>query len=133
MKQHTAGGHLRPQAPFDFSLALAFLSRFRPNQHEQTLDDETLTRALAIAGQPIAFRVTSTGTIEEPYLRYTLISDQPIFAATERAVADRIRFFLSLDDDLRPFYTLAEADTPFAPIIEQLYGYHQVKFLTPFE
>src|SRR5689334_20339911 len=126
MKQHTVSGHLRPQPPFDFTLALAFLRGFRPNQHEQTLDDETLTRALAIAGQPIAFQVTSTGTVEEPYLRYTLVSDGPIFATTERAVADRIRFFLSLDDDLAPFYALGQQDPAFAPIIEQLYGYHQV-------
>ncbi len=53
--------------------------------------------------------------------------------ALERAVVDRIAFFLSLDDDLRPFYALARDDPPFAPILERLYGYHQVKFLTPFE
>src|SRR5262249_3359818 len=49
------------------------------------------------------------------------------------AAEDRIAFFLSLCDDLRPFYAIGMADPPFAPVIERLYGYHQVKFLTPFE
>ena len=40
---------------------------------------------------------------------------------------------MSLDDDLRPFYQIAHADAAFAPIVQDLYGYHQVKFLTPFE
>jgi DNA-3-methyladenine glycosylase II len=49
------------------------------------------------------------------------------------AVADRIRFFLSLDDDLQAFYATGRADPLFAPVIERLYGLHQPKFLTPFE
>ena len=32
-----------------------------------------------------------------------------------------------------PFYRIGREDADFAPIIEILYGYHQVKFLTPFE
>jgi DNA-3-methyladenine glycosylase II len=42
-------------------------------------------------------------------------------------------FFLSLGDDLRPFYAIGLDDPAFAPIVRRLYGYHQVKFLTPFE
>jgi len=48
-------------------------------------------------------------------------------------VRDRIGFFLSLDDDLRPFYAIGATDPSFEPVIHELYGYHQVKFLTPFE
>jgi DNA-3-methyladenine glycosylase II len=40
---------------------------------------------------------------------------------------------LSLGDDLRPFYAVAETDPAFAPLVQELYGYHQVKFLMPFE
>jgi DNA-3-methyladenine glycosylase II len=46
---------------------------------------------------------------------------------------DRIKSFLSLDDDLKPFYKLGVNDNCFAPVLENLYGLHQVKFLTPFE
>jgi DNA-3-methyladenine glycosylase II len=66
-------------------------------------------------------------------LEYTLFSVKPFSQAMENAVVERITFFLSLKDDLQPFYRLGRADPDFAPIIEHLYGYHQVKFLTPFE
>ena len=48
-------------------------------------------------------------------------------------IANRLRFFLSLNDDLQPFYRIGLADPPFASVIECLYGLHQPKFLTPFE
>src|SRR4051794_26520630 len=130
MKEYTAEGHLRPRPPFDFAPALTFLRGFPLTRDEQTLGEQTLTRALAIAGQPIAFQVTSTGSVDAPTLHYSLVSPQPIFAAMQRAVADRLAFFLSLDDDLAPFYARAAEDAAFAPVLQQLYGYHQVKFLT---
>ncbi len=46
---------------------------------------------------------------------------------------DRLGFYLSLQDDLRPFYAIADADPDFAPVARGLYGFQQVKFLTPFE
>ncbi len=48
-------------------------------------------------------------------------------------VVSRVAFFLSLDDDLGPFYRIATSDPEFAPVFERSYGLHQVKFLTPFE
>ncbi len=42
-------------------------------------------------------------------------------------------FQLSLADGLQPFYLLGRSDPDFAPILKQLYGYHQVKFSSPFE
>jgi DNA-3-methyladenine glycosylase II len=43
-----------------------------------------------------------------------------------------LRFYLSADDALQPLYDLAWDDPPFAAVVEQLYGYHQLKFPTPF-
>jgi DNA-3-methyladenine glycosylase II len=126
-------GTLQPQAPFDFECSLAFLGMFPPMHGEQRLADRSLTKAVSIDGQPIVFRVRSTGTVETPQMAYTLYAEQPISEALERAAADRIRFFLSLDDDLRPFYAIGEQDAVFAPLMKRWYGYHQVKFLTPFE
>ncbi len=40
---------------------------------------------------------------------------------------------MSLDDDLKPFYSHGLKDNAFKPVINKLYGLHQVKFLTPFE
>ncbi|HEX6108700.1 MAG TPA: hypothetical protein VFZ02_04745 [Ktedonobacteraceae bacterium] len=104
-----------------------------PTKHEQSISSRTLTKAISIDGQIVVFQVTSIGTTEKPRLEYTLFSADPFSEATKYAVVERITFFLSLKDNLEPFYRIGREDADFAPIIEHLYGYHQVKFLTPFE
>ena len=104
-----------------------------PTKQEQTISSHTLTKAISIDGQSIVFQIISIGTIEDPKLEYTLFSAEPTTEETQNAVVERMRFFLSLKDALQPFYRIAREDSDFAPIIELLYGYHQVKFLTPFE
>jgi DNA-3-methyladenine glycosylase II len=126
-------GKLTATAPFDFDQTLRFLGGFNPMQGEQAVGPRSLTKAVYAAGQPIVFRVDSSGTTEHPELTYTIYSDTPIGADVEQAAIDRMRFFLSVDDDLQTFYKIGKEDEHFAPVIERLYGYHQVKFLTPFE
>jgi DNA-3-methyladenine glycosylase II len=88
---------------------------------------------VSIEGQVVAFQLVSTGTVDTPHLDYTLLSEQPIESNKEQAVVDHISSFLSLNDDLRPFYKIAGQDVNFTPVLRDLYGYHQVKFPTPFE
>jgi DNA-3-methyladenine glycosylase II len=126
-------GTLNPTPPFDFDKSLSFLGVFMPTKQEQTISSHTLTKAISIDGQAVVFQLNSIGTIENPQLEYTLFSAEPISEETQNTVVERMTFFLSLKDDLRSFYDIAREDTDFASIIELLYGYHQVKFLTPFE
>ena len=133
MSLYTISGELSPSAPFDFGKSLDFVGMFGPTAGEQSLAERMITKAVIVGGRPVVFRVASSGGLEEPRVEYTLFADRPFDRATQRAAADRIAFFLSLADDLRPLYALGQADPQFAPIVEQLYGYHQVKFLTPFE
>jgi DNA-3-methyladenine glycosylase II len=130
---HQITGTLTPQAPFDFVKTLAFLGDFTPTAGEQTVATDAVTKAVTLHGHAIAFNVRDIGTLEEPRVAYTLYSEHPLSESEQHAVVDRIRFFLSLDDDLRPFYAIGRTDPAFAPVIEHLYGLHQPKFLTPFE
>jgi DNA-3-methyladenine glycosylase II len=130
---HSKSGTLPAQPPFDFERSLAFLGMFPPMHGEQQLADRTLTKAVSIDGHAVGFRVRAAGTPDVPQMAYTLYSDQPITPELDNAAADRIAFFLSLNDDLRPLYAQGADDPVFAPVIRQLYGLHQVKFLTPFE
>ncbi len=130
---HSITGTLTPRAPFDFAKTLGFLYGFGPTAGEQALAPDSVTKALTLQGRAIAFQVHSTGTVEQPALAYTLFSEQPLSEAEHAAAADRIGFFLSIDDDVQPFYAIARDDAHFAAVIERLYGLHQPKFLTPFE
>ena len=133
IRLHSVTGIITPTPPYSFDKSLGFLESFSPTRDEQSLAARTLTKAIMVAGQAVVFQVTSTGTVEEPQLGYSLFSEQPLPAAAQAAARDRLAFFLSLDDDLRPFYALGLADEAFAPEIRRLYGLHQVKFPTPFE
>lgn len=131
---YVAEGALDPSAPFDFAQTLRFVGAFTPAAGEQTTDGETLCKAVMIQRKPVVFTVRSSGSIDEPHLDFTLAAAEPISAELEGAAVDRIRFYLSLDDDLQPFYATVRASDPaFQPVMRQLYGFHQVKFLTPFE
>ena len=133
MKLYSETQPLTPRPPFDFAQSLAFLGLFTPMRGEQALSAQTLTKAISIEGRAVVFEVRSKGTLDRPRLDCTLYSDRPISAQLKAAALDRVTFFLSLEDDLRSFYAVGQADEAFAPIVQQLYGYHQVKFLTPFE
>lgn len=133
MALHSSEGHLKPRPPFDFDKSREFLAGFAPTQKDHAAQSKVFTRAASVDGQVVAFQLTSTGSVEEPELHYRLLSEQPIDEPTRRRVLDRVTLYLSLEDDLEPFYRIGRTDPLFAPIVERLYGYHQVKFLSPFE
>jgi len=133
---HSVTGTLTPRAPFDYIKTLGFLQGFGPTGGEQAFNASILTKAITLNGRAVGFEVWSeqAGEENEPFrLAYRLSSEQPLSEEEHTALADRMRFFLSLDDDLQPFYAIGQADPQFAPVIERLYGMHQPKFLTPFE
>jgi len=134
MSLYTLTGKLCPTAPFEFSHALNFLGKFRPMMGQQTIEDESLTKAFYVGDKIALFNVKSVGTPDQPEMRYTIWSEQKLTHDEQKQAEEEITFFLSLDNDLRPFYKLAEADPQFMPIVPKLYGYHQVKFsLSAFE
>lgn len=125
---------IEPSAPFDFQKLLRFIQGFPPTQHEQVVGTDTLTKGLRLNQQTIAYDLRTLGTVESPRLELTVYADNPLTDDLLTAVEQRIRFFLSMDDDLSEFYRLAEQDSVFsAKVFSQLYGYRQVKFPSPFE
>ncbi len=106
---------------------------FPPMREDQTVTELSMTKAVRVGGRAIVFQLKPTGTIKMPGLKYTLFADHPFSRGLTEVVADRISFFLSLTDDLEQFYRTAINDPNFAPVLQKLYGLHQVKFLTPFE
>ena len=100
---------------------------------DQRINQTSFIKAVSLGGQTVVFKIQSTGLIKNPRLQYTLFSERSITAGLRDAAVDRISFFLSIMDDLEPFYRIGYGDFDFAPVIQKLYGLHQVKFLTPFE
>jgi len=119
-------GQLTATAPFDFNQSVRFINNFGPMHGEQRTDGNSITKAIRMHGHTAVFELCKQGTVEQLSVGYRLYSDHPLPPEARQAIVDRIAFFLSLDDDLRPFYAIADND----PIVRRLYGLHHVKFLT---
>ena len=102
-------------------------------REDHVIEDQSLTRAVCVGGQTIVVKLKSTGLVKNPRLKYTLYSDRALSSGIRDAVIDRVSFFLSFSDDLEPFYRMGYGDVDFAPVLQQYYGLHHVKFITPFE
>jgi len=126
-------GILKPVSPFDFSKSLEFLSDFSPMQNEQEVTSHTFIKAFQTKGNTVAFEVADKGSVENPKSQFTAYSETKFTNEVRESIADRITFFLSLNDDLKEFYEVAKKDKFLKPAIKQFYGHKQVKFLTPFE
>src|SRR5438046_5800586 len=129
----TEEGFLTPKPPFDFATSVDLLCAVTPMRDDHKIEEQSLTRAVAVGGQTVVFKIRSIGLIKNPRLKYTLYSERPLSSGLRDAVIDRIGFFLSLSDDLESFYRIGYGDVDFAPVLQKYYGLHHVKFITPFE
>jgi DNA-3-methyladenine glycosylase II len=116
---YSVEGTLKPVAPFDFSKSMEFLSDFSPIQNEQEVKSGAFTKAVQVNGKTIAFEVFDRGTVESPKLEFTAYSEAKFTDEVKALVADRIRFFLSLQDNLKEFYEIAQKDQCIQHAIKQ--------------
>ncbi len=126
---------LRPTPPFDFDHTVAALRDFPASPIERRVIDATLAAPLGlrqawrVGGRPIVLTLRSRGTIEEPLLEVAGVAG---LEADERTGLERdLRSALALDVDLRPLERID--DIAFEPVLRALYGYHPLRFPTPFE
>lgn len=142
-------GFLPTTAPFDFSQSLRFLGGFSPTAGEQSVSKSgQLTKTISLKGQAVVFSLipvvgegfahdssqptaalshnTSSG------VNYTLRANR-LETKTVELAERAISKYLGLQDDLGELYAVGANDPAFAPVMQGLYGYHQVRFLTPFE
>src|SRR5436853_1080704 len=113
MELHTVRGTVPVTAPFDFGKSLSFVCAFSPTAGEQCVGERSLAKAIVVRERAILFELTESGRPDR--LAYALHAHAPIDDALRDAALARIRFHLSLDDDLAPFYALADRDASFRP------------------
>ena len=109
-----------------------FLETFHADGVVKKIEDGVLTQALLVDAEPVLFELRSTGTVEAPKLCGTVHSKTKLNKQFMAKVRSELSFYLGLDDDLAPFYKLANKDDVFQPILERLYGFHLVKFPSVF-
>jgi len=128
--EHRAQLDLAARRPFEWHHSLRFICGFPATRDEQIVDGDHLIKAWRLADHSL---VTRIGPDNVGSLRVEVASTGEVTDAVREAVTDRLRFYLSLDDDLAAFDHAARQDPDFAPIAARMHGYHQVKFPTPVE
>lgn len=131
--KHMAERTIEPMAPFDFAKSLDFLCGFPATVAEQLVEDGRLIKALRVDRTTVVAEVVGTGTTARPELQCKLHSAKRLPPDTENRAFERVRFYLSTDENLGEFYDLASSDNAFLNVVRKLHGYHQVKFPSPFE
>jgi 3-methyladenine DNA glycosylase/8-oxoguanine DNA glycosylase len=105
-------------APYDFRFQLRHYV-IAPEVRE----DEKLVEIVRLSsGELVKVDVMSRGTIEAPHLELTIFAVEPLTLPQVNEVRERVAWHLSLDDDLRPFYTLAADDPVLSASIEHNVG-----------
>ncbi|EFC84575.1 DNA-3-methyladenine glycosylase [Parafrankia sp. EUN1f] len=143
--------------PFRWGHSLDFVSGFPATRGEQVVAGPHLVKAWRIDGCLLLTRIgpwsgddegpgsgpgSGPGTgpgggpgvgSDSPGVEVTVAAPHSPSEDVLDALTDRLRFYLSLDDDLAAFASAAAADPPFARVEHRLHGYHQVKFPSPYE
>ena len=105
-------GTLEVAAPFNLYRSARFLEMFRPMKDEQQVADSNIEKAIMVHGQTILFKIKQDGKLDDDPVRYELMSPEPLDPPVCENAANRISFFLSLKEDVKPFYEIAQKEDP---------------------
>ena len=123
---------LEPTPPFDFELTAAYHTYFQARSGADTLDGGVYRRLLDLDGRLALVSVRSTGTVDEPALSVELRGEGVSEADGDHA-ADQLRWMLGTDQDMKPFYALAEGDPAMSGLVKEFRGLHLPRTATLFE
>ena len=122
---------IRPQGPFHFDLTLQRYRLFGADAAHVYVDGR-YCRVVEIAAKPWVCAVRGDGTPDDPMI-YVQLRGGRAQARHWAAVEAALRWCLSLDVELEPFYRWAQADPVLAELSARCYGMRPPRAPTLFE
>ena len=114
---------LPPTPPYSFDLTAAYATSFRGRYGSDNFEGGILHRLLDLGDRLCLANVRSSGTIDLPCLKVEL-TGTALDDATIAKAQGQIAWILGIDQDLTPFYHLAQNDLTLAPLVQALRGLH---------
>ena len=114
---------LSPTPPYNFDLTAAYATYFRGRYGSDTFEGGIFQRLLDLGDCLYLSSVRSLGTIDLPCLKVEL-TGAALDDTTIAKAQDQIAWILGIDQDLTPFYHLAQNDPTLAPLVQALKGFH---------
>ena len=132
MANHTIELRLHPVPPFDFELTAGYHTYFQARSGADSMDGAVYRRLLDLDGLLALASVRSTGSMDVPEIAVELCGDSLDETHTELA-ASQLEWMLGCEQDLGPFYDLAQSDPAMAGLAEKFRGLHLPRTATLFE
>ena len=123
---------IEPVPPFDFDLTAGYLTYFRGRYATDVFEDGVYRRLQRLKGGLALLSVRSTGNIDAPMLEAEVLSDgldEEMIVEARSSVA----WLLGADDDLMPFYRMAQDDPYLPPLVNGMHGLHITHTATAYE
>ena len=123
---------LKPTPPYDFSLTASSATHFRGRSAADSFEGGVFRRLLDLQGRLCLVSVRSLGTIDSPSLELE-VKGAPPDNTIMAAARDKMAWILGIDQDLVPFYRLANEDPILTPMVQAMRGLHVTQSATVFE
>ena len=121
-----------PVAPFDFELTAGYLTYFQGRYGTDSLTDGVYRRLLDLDGTLVLASVRSVDTIESPELAVELRGEGLTSSQVGQA-SERVAWLLGAQQDLAPFYSMAETDSTMLAMTQRFHGLHLPHTASVFE
>ena len=119
---------LRAVPPYDLLLTVRKPARWSFLTPFEKFEDGTLWTGMRLtSGKIFGLKLRSEGTVERPRISCEVFSRKELRAEEEEALLNIITWMLSLEEDIREFYALAERDILVKSLVEDLYGMRRTK------
>lgn len=123
---------IRPVPPFDFEMTAGYHTYFQSRYGTDCMEDGVYRRLLDLGDKLVLASVRSTGTTDAPELVLDLQGSDLTNEDIDQSKG-RVSWLLGVDQDLGPFYELAQQDEAMAGLAEIFYGLHLPHTATVFE
>ena len=123
---------LHPTPPFDFELTAGYHTYFQGRSGADNQDGGVYRRLLDLDGRLALAAVRSTGGADSPELSLELRGDG-LADGDGPLAASQMEWMLGTEQELAPFYALAESGAAMSGLVRQFYGLHLPRTATLFE
>ena len=123
---------LNPVPPFDFELTAGYHTYFQARSGADSMGDGVYQRLLDLDGRLALATVRSTGEVDAPEIAVEL-RGAGLRETDSRMAASQMQWMLGAEQDLLPFYGLAESDPAMSALASQFRGLHLPRTATLFE
>ena len=119
---------LRAALPYDFPLTVHKPAGWSLLTPFEIFEDDILWTAMRTpSGETFGLKLTSAGTVKRPEVFCRVYSIKKLDTNKRRELLSTITWMLSLKEDIRQFYALAEHDLLVKSLVEDLYGMRRTK------